>query len=377
MNRVWILTILLISNVSAVKKKIILDLPYGVEIGRVKKSEMDKTEEEKFSVPIGYYVYKDKIIIDDKYNQRGQVFSMVTNKVVGVIHGEFTFDYINLDDSVFIYRHKIFRIDANNKTKLEEIYQTGENGFYYPIEYILKHPSGVKIIRAKKNYYLNDEYGVITRQELPDDIEYITVDNRSAWYFKESGVYLGAPPSNLRYIIRKKYYEYHIADSLIPAIYEFPDTSESGNYFENGFSRKYANHDTLFNVYFYSNTCDSFRLHENTYSELVKQTGDPKNPINHEMKKYKEDIAIISSYDRLGKLRFWFPEPPLNEGWKKNAAPIFVSNEGRIFRMVFYSHVNKSLKKNDYTKGIRIYEYIPEKDDFSHEGRMKSYGRKK
>jgi hypothetical protein len=42
--------------------------------------------------------------------------------------------------------------------------------------------------------------------------------------------------------------------------------------------------------------------------------------------------------------------------------------------MVFYSLINKPKDQIDPTKGIRILEYIPEKHDFTHEGRVKHYG---
>ena len=91
---------------------------------------------------------------------------------------------------------------------------------------------------------------------------------------------------------------------------------------------------------------------------------------------YCEKIQAVFSYDRFGDLRFWFPEPPIEEGWKTYAYDFKISGEGRIFNMHFYSKYGKPEEKIDKTKGIRIIEYIPEQKDFSHSERVKMYGSK-
>ena len=363
-------------NAFGVERQIVYQAPYGAGNGEYHRTHRTTNWEEMYYVPGEMYVFHNKLVVNDKYGARWQVTDLNSGEEVRTIVKPPPISFIDLEDSVCLYKSSVYRITAGDTVVKWYVFQNEKPGRYRDIDYVLCHSSQYKIVMAGKSYCLDPNYQVVDRDELPKEIQFVAINHHSAWFFEDKQAFLGAPVRNLKYLIELKYHELAGTDTSgdVPEIYPYPDSAEAGNYFTKGFSRTWANHDSECNSYFYSNDCDSFRVHDSTFSVVLRQTGDPKNPIERKVAGYKEEMAIVSSYDRLGQLRFWFPEPPLEEGWKKAACPIFVSREGRIFRMIFYSHANKPEHQIDPTKGIRILEYIPEKHDFTHGGRVKHYG---
>ncbi|MBD3315357.1 MAG: hypothetical protein GF344_06190 [Chitinivibrionales bacterium] len=373
---IWIM--LYFPNANALQRVVIYEAPFGVKVGEYKKESAETNWEEENFVPDDFYVFKNKLIVNDKYQARWQIVDIKSKKVTRVIKNGVPLDYADLDDSVCIYKGGIYKITSNNQLSQAEIYQNDRTyGNYLNIEYVLRHyNTDLKFIKAQGFYILDSLYAAFVKKDLPVDIQYIRVKEHSAWFFRDHRAIIGGYPSALEYLIELKYEELsgRPIDTADSKVYSFPDSIESGRYFDKGFARNFANHDSNYNIYYYSEECDSFRIHDSTFNVMAYQTGNSRNPFERKTTHYREDIAIISSYDRLGQLRFWFPEPPIGEGWKKALAPIFVSDEGRIFRMIFYSHDNKTKEQIDNAKGIKIIEYIPEKKEFSHEQRVKMYG---
>lgn len=362
MPKLIFITLICWTCFSAVKKEV-YNAPYGVNTGKYNYGNTG--EEECTAVPSTFFVTQKWIVIDDCYNHRCQLFDQKT-KDHRVIQREncLEINHIYEQDSVIIESINISKITKSNQIEVMDKFAKKKHDAF---SYIARHPLGYGVIRTFTNtFYFDSRYKQIEKSAVPHFIKDIGVI-----YFTDKKAMVSSCYDCLRKHVSENYKDLaeYKKTAEIPEVFSFPDSSEWGDYFSSKKqSMKYLGVDTAYNTY-WSTESDVLRIYEKTFN-LPEYT--PEGIFHH---KYHEKVKIMFSYDRLGKLRFWFPEPKLEDGWKHYCGEIVVNEQGRIFQMIFYSRINK--EKFDKSKGIRILEYIPEKADFNHEGRVKMYGGKK
>ena len=324
----------------------VYDAPYGSEIGAYGYENIDFAGEGN-NVPCSFYVNSNDLFVNDIINERMQVVpgmgtkAQVVSKPVWMIH------YAGLNDSVLIEGDNLWRFTDGLVLKRLFALEGRKN---LDVSYVIRHPQNYTILKtnSETTFYFDSTYTLIPDSLVPDFIEDVGV-----LYFRGVDVMVSDCFRCIRYHFRRLYQV--ITGAPLPEKgphpFSFPDTSEWGTYFTEeraAESMAYLGVDTAFNTYWSTGT--------------------------HHPRNSEASYKAIFSYDKRGKLRFWFPEPRLQQGWKHYGRGIRISPQGRIFQMVFYSLINKPKDQIDPTKGIRILEYIPEKHDFTHEGRVKHYG---
>jgi hypothetical protein len=341
----------MVENAFAVNKIIVYDAKYGENIGEYRYYYYDAPDEAS-AVPTTFFMDENKLTIDDCHNNR-----MIIYKLKSIQHEIIkrkyctSLSYVDLNKYVIFDRLNLYKINTNDSLILYKkvIEQPGDD-----FNYLLEHPSGIKIIVSSnhKMYFFDREFNQIEKAEIPDNIQIIN----GAVYFKDKKVFLTDYLPSLEYHVKNHYYELSgfPKSKPVPPLFQLPDSTEWGNYIsEENVGMAFLGYDTAYNTY-WSYITDS------CIGEKIQHC---------------EKIKAVFSYDRIGNLRFWFPEPPIEKGWRKYAGNFKVSREGRIYDMHFYSRW-KPEEKIDKTKGIRIIEYIPEQKDFSHSERVKMYGSK-
>lgn len=346
----FVLLITLVTNIYPVIRHVIFETKYGKLPGEIKYEYLDSPGESG-AVPSTFYVDNEKnIIIDDCNNEILLVIDYVAKRQKKLLRKYcVSVGYADLkENSVIVAWNAIYKIKDDSLLLIDNY--TKKNDYF---QYLIEHPSGYKIIIAADNhYYFDKQFNQITKRELPVSIE----DYSGIIFFKDLKAAFSKHLTNLKEFIKINYTEIAGAKRTIQVtdVFAMPDSSESP-FFRHSTRFEYLGYDSVYNTYWLS-FVDSIRPGLNKYNEKVK---------------------VIISYDRIGKLRFWFPEPDFEEGYEHYGHEIIVNNEGRIFNMFFYSLLGKPEDKIDRTKGIKIIEYIPEKKDFSHEERVKMYGSKK
>jgi len=357
MKRTIVLLLVLVVNVGAVRMKNILSEEYGVENGMCMYVDYGNEDEES-AVPRTFYVDGKSLIVDDCnknmltiWDGNKQLWKNVRRKYCIDIK------YVDLYKSILIDWVTINNINSNDS--LITIYSF-KNKKGDIVQNIFEHPSGYKIITTSgKRFYFNKNYKQIQRTELPDYIQEIDL----AVYFKDKKAILTSYFDGMRKYVTEFYNELSDTNKATPptSLFRLPDSSEQGNYFNDSTDLEYLGYDSLYNTYWLSNSI---------YYRNVDSTFNSNGTI------YQDFVNVLFSYDRLGRLRYWFPEPALEAGWKRYSGGIIVNREGRIFQMNYYSLRGKKTDQIDKSKGIGIVEYIPEEKDFSHEERVKMYGKK-
>lgn len=336
-------------NAYAVKTNILYEANYGKSIDQYGYDFVDYIDECS-AIPASFYVCKNDIYIQDQNNHRIQIIPK--NNDIWHVKQDTYIESVLETDSIIYSDKSILKFGSTLSDTLFA-YNKKDETFSYKVA----HPKGYVIVASNfKQYCFDSTYTLLRRPELPKFIK-----PSGVVYFTDEKAMISNSFESLKKYIKNNYYELAgIRPGIpIPEILEFPDSTEWGAYFSKaraGVSMQYLGVDSLYN----------------TFWSTGRYAPEDKN--NH--------YSGVFSYDRLGKLRFWFPEPLFENGWKKYCGDIVVNEEGRIFQMVFYSKFDnfaefKKKKNLDSRKGIRILEYIPEKDDFTHKGRVRMYGGKK
>lgn len=350
--KVIIISVLLVFTLWAAETKILYGAPYGTKKGEIGYF-LSSPSSEAWAVPQSFYVDSNSIFIADCHNDRLLEISYGAGsqkRLVG--SGCMELNYVNLRDSILINNWYLCRIRKENAIrKVTRFVDNTREDFKYHVhlgdEYHL-------IVTTSARRFVDGQLRVVEKQALPGTIEV----GRSV-YLVDKSVVVAFGISTLREELERLWNRIGGSGDPPPDnLFGFPDSSEWGQYFTKARPDESMGYLGVDREY-------------NTYWSTGRQS--PEDTAN--------SYVSVFSYDKQGKLRFWFPEPTLESGWKHYLGGIVVNSEGRIFQMSFYSKFhdfeNHREKTNvDPEKGIRILEYLPGKEDFTHEGRVKLYGSK-
>jgi hypothetical protein len=346
MIKVVLLMIMTASIVYGFRHESVLELPYGTNRNEVGYGFYDEPDE-CFAIPLTFYIVDSTVVIQDHANKRTLIIRQYD--AVDILRDYMFIKKVLITDSIIVGERALIRILPHG-SKTIFILESKRERF----RYFVSHPLGYAVgVSNHHTYYFDSSYTNIRASHVPS---YIL--NVGVMYFADKKAMISDCFGCLKNNVRKHYHKLAglpQTDS-IPEVFAFPDSSEWGVYFSRvrgPESMSYLGVDTAYNTYW--------------------STG------RHSPEDSMHLYDAVFSYDRLGKLRFWFPEPLIEEGWMPYCGDIVVNEEGRIFKMVFYSKFKdfrKRIRKDpiDPTKGIRIIEYIPDEKDFTHQGRMERYG---
>ncbi|MBD3315355.1 MAG: hypothetical protein GF344_06180, partial [Chitinivibrionales bacterium] len=344
-----IFIMLIITLSFAANKKIVYRTAYGREFGMV-SYELRDYPDECTAVSSTFFIVGSYLYLQDG---NGRVLKIVLNdRRIADTLPNVHLKYVNIEESYIIAYKSIERIQG---CKSFTIFQS--KGKSESFRNFVLHPSGFLILVTNRStYYFDSTLTLITQSNLPD---YIKVKKAFVFLDEEALITFGIDEMRNAVSIWSHKLWGNRTMPQTADLFPFPDSTEWGPYFKDrrpSVSIKYLGYDIQYNTY---------------WSARRKEPRDTAN-----------SYQAIFSYNRFGELRYWFPEPLLEPGWKHHCdGDIVISKEGRIFQMAFYSKYEDFLNRKkkeciDTTKGIRILEYIPEKKDFTHECRVELYGSK-
>lgn len=357
MQKLEVILLLLMIDVFAVKKEIVYEANYGKNIGEYLYVNYGNVGEES-AVPKTFYVDGEMLIIDDCNNDRLAIIEYKKRNHQYVNRKQcLDIAYVNLSDSIIIDWAAVYRFNPDKS--LKEIFKLLQKQGDI-LSFFVEHPKGYKIINTIDNrLYFDSSFKQIQKYELPNFIQEIN----GLIYFKDEKAMLSRNLKSLKTNLTKYYGDLTglPKNRKVPTVFELPDSTEWGEYLNNDIDIEYLAYDTSYNTYW-----RWFTPIERKYKNAFEFNGG----------NYQENVVAIFSFDRLGKLRFWFPEPELENCWKRYSGGIVINRDGRIFQMNYYSLANKPSNEISKTKGIQVVEYILDAKDFSHKERVKMYGSK-
>ena len=339
---------------SAAQVDVFYNAPYGSKLGEYAHGWFGPTCGEACAAPRTFFVDRKTIAIDDCHSERTVLYDVGSDK-----HSSFSrercYDIAHFDAEhmLVIAEHymAVGRLTSGGELKWDKPFAKRPRDSF---ELFVEHPSGVGIgLTSKGKVFFDSTFVPVEPSVLP-----FAASESGITYIKEKA----AMVTECFPCLRKELWLSYNRVTGRPRpddrsqVLPLPDTTEWAEYFKPVRGTRNLNLlgiDTAFNTYW-----SAPRM-------------SPEDPLH--------TYVAVFSYDKEGNLRFWFPEPVLDEEWNHYSGDIRVSRDGRIFQMIYYrlykDPLGRHKRKNiDPTKGIRILEYIPEKHDFTHGGRVKHYG---